>query len=385
MPAGQLYDNIAAITAVGLIAVLAIYILPTVNFQNVKTVDEQQLINIAQNLLNSMLLDEGYPKRWGSYYPFNEGIVQSFGLALSEADKFYVLDPDKVQKLVEGNPLGYVSYKKIKSLLNLEDYGFCISIKPPFKVHVEDKSISLQHLIFRVSVSDWDGRPIAGANVIATTTYCTGLGRGRGAVIQLGTKKTVNTTNSFGQCEIEQIISESNVIDAATVIYVSLHGLGTYAVVYQDPPPQNIARINYVNETIILTQNGTPPPRAQVEIEKIFIYNYKGEIVWEYTGGQLDFITYWTGEGDPPPGFKVWSKETDVKNPALIFFIFMATLPVEGRVPVLMAGPDPLWKGYRLTHFGSYPSQQATTVVVRRSVLISGMTYIAELTLWKEI
>jgi len=380
MPAGQLYDNIAAITAVGLIAVLAIYILPTINFQNVKTVDEQQLINIAQNLLNSMLLDEGYPKRWGSYYPFNENIVQSFGLALSGADKFYVLDPDKVQRLVDNNPTGYISYEKIKSLLNVEGYGFSLSIKPPFKVQIEDKSESLKHLIFEVSVFDWDGKAIPEAEVRATTVYCTGQGNN----IQVHPpKKAFNITDFLGRCKIEQTLDENQIKNVATIFHVSLHGLNTYTVVYQEVPPDNIAEINFVNGTIILTQNGVPTPHENVKIERILIYGYEGEVIWDYNGTQHDFITYWPGGGDPPPGYKLWDKKVNVDDPELILFVFSATIPGEGRVPIAIAGPDPLWKGYRVTHFGEYPNQRAT-VTVRRSVLISGMTYIAELTLWKE-
>lgn len=381
MPAGQLYDNIAAITVVGLIASVAIYILPTINFQNVKIVDEQQLINIAQDLLNSILLNEGYPENWGSYYPFSEDIVQSFGLALYGANRLYVLDPDKVQRLVEGNPVGYISYERVKSLLNVEGYGFSISIKPPFKVHVEDRSESFQHLIFEVSVSDWNGKAIPGAEVTAVTVYCTAQGNN----IRINIEEKRNVTDVYGRSRIEQIIDENDVDNVATVFHVSLHGLNTYTVVYQRIPPQNIADINIVNETIILTQNGVPTPHENVKIERILVYGYEGDIIWEYNGTQHDFINYWKqGQEEPPPGYKLWDIEVNAKNPELVLFVFSANIPGEGRVPIPIVGPNPLWKGYRVTHFGGYQYQQAS-VTVRRTVLISSMTYIAELTLWKEL
>ncbi|RLI21786.1 hypothetical protein DRO54_02785 [Candidatus Bathyarchaeota archaeon] len=380
MPTGQLYDNIAAITVVGEIAVLAIYILPTINFQNIQAIDEQQLLNIAQETLNYMLLSEGYPANWGSYYPFDEDSVQSFGLALAGAGRFYVLDADKVQRLVENNPVGYISYERVKELLGISGYGFSLSIKPPFKVYIINMSESFQHLIFEVFVSDFGGKPVPNAKVTATSIYCTGQVNN----LEIHFKKTVNTTNAAGKCKIEQFIDENQIKDIATIFHVSLSGINTYTVVYQRIPPDNIAQINYVNNTIVLTQNGVPPSREEIKIKKILIYGPSGDVILEYNGTQHDVVTYWNGQGDPPPGYKIWSKEFPIENPELILFVFSATIPGEGRRPVIIVGPNPLWMGYRVLHYGDFPNGRVA-VTVRRNVMISGMTYIAELTLWKEI
>ncbi|MDH5783677.1 MAG: hypothetical protein OEZ35_08485, partial [Candidatus Bathyarchaeota archaeon] len=67
-----------------------------------------------------------------------------------------------------------------------------------------------------------------------------------------------------------------------------------------------------------------------------------------------------------------------------LFIIFNLNVP-EPRRLVLFLGPDPNWTGSRVAAYGDPNVAGASSAVkVQRDVIISGMTYIAELTLWKE-
>ena len=120
----EVYDHIVAILVVGVIFVGAVVVLPAMSFANLQAVDQQQLRNTALNVFNALLLDIGEPTNWGSMEPFdiNDPRVKRFGLASVEDSMFYVLDPDKVQRLVVGNPLNYLEYDRVRELLELENY-----------------------------------------------------------------------------------------------------------------------------------------------------------------------------------------------------------------------------------------------------------------------
>ena len=119
----------------GIIAVSAIVVIPNISYVNLLYVDQQQLRNIALDTLKAMLLDAGYPANWGTTGDFDP---DRFGLALAGSSSFYVLDSDKVQRLVVGNPTGVIEYEDIRTKLELQGYGFNFRIIPPFKVIVND-------------------------------------------------------------------------------------------------------------------------------------------------------------------------------------------------------------------------------------------------------
>ena len=102
------YDHVVAILVVGVIFVGAVVVLPAMSFANLQAVDQQQLRNTALNVFNAMLLDTGEPTNWGSMDPFymNDPRIKRFGLASTQGTTFYVLDPNKVQRLI-GNSLYY--------------------------------------------------------------------------------------------------------------------------------------------------------------------------------------------------------------------------------------------------------------------------------------
>jgi len=98
----------------------------------------------------------------------------------------------------------------------------------------------------------------------------------------------------------------------------------------------------------------------------------------------------WTVDKLSDAKFRIQVK--GVKNGKQMSTIYLDQIPVRvtyelypvggGRRPVLLAGPSPIGGGFRVLNYGGTP--RGTTVRVQRNVIISGMTYIAEMILWKE-
>ena len=186
----EAYDNIVAILLVGLIFIGAVLLMPALSTSNMQSVDYQQLRNTAVNVFDNILLNPGDPIDWGSTQDFSPETVNNFGLAKYQDSHFYILDPDKVQRLKSGNPLGEITNEKAKELLNLDGYGFSLRIIPPFNVtNVDGTKITTEnspinaillndelHPVcrFDVKVSFLDGRPIAEANVQSLLVYTNG-------------------------------------------------------------------------------------------------------------------------------------------------------------------------------------------------------------------
>src|SRR3990170_4861095 len=132
-----------AVVVLGAIFTAAVVVVPSLSYVNLLYLEQQQLRNVALSALKTILFDEGYPANWGSLADlnqFNENDVKRFGLALLSDPSFYVLDSDKVQRLSSGNPMGSMSYAKMKELLGLSGYDFSITMRPIFKV---DKSVDI--------------------------------------------------------------------------------------------------------------------------------------------------------------------------------------------------------------------------------------------------
>jgi len=222
------FEHITAMMVVSMLFVSAVVAVPAISYVNLRYVDQQQFRNVALEALNSMLLGIGYPSEWGSSASFNESDVTQFGLALSESSSFYVLDPDKVQRLDVGNPSGSLDYETMRTLLGLQDYGFNIKIMPPFNVTAIKKSGN-PSLLYEVNVTFNDGRPIPGAHVEATILYMENKK-------DYFTTETENSTNWLGQCTIEKelpsgvtdyvVVLKTTVADLATVTSTYMEGLG---------------------------------------------------------------------------------------------------------------------------------------------------------------
>jgi hypothetical protein len=381
------YDHIIAILVVGAIFVGAVVALPAMSAINIQAVDQQQLRNIALNIFNAMLLDTGNPSNWGSIRNFqkNGPHIQRFGLASAQDSSFYVLDPDKVQRLVVGNPLNYCDYNRVRELLGLQNYGFRLRIIPPFNVTFLSHSVTWDSLHYEARVSYLDGGPIPNAKSYATVVYT--KGNNYFNISQSGPVET----DAMGICQDTIPLGVAQPDYYMVTLRVTVADVATLIVTSGKTFNNTIARINIVYDTIVLTSWKDPPdynvpPNENVWILNIVAFGSRGSLWYLFEGdrGGND-NSFNTGTGP----FERWSKPFDGLHdfqPVVLIFNFWAVDPVtgKGRQQVLISMAYPNLLSTSIFDYGGSPKSSGSSVKIQRSVVISSMTYTAELLLWKE-
>jgi len=375
----------------GIIAVSAIVVIPNLSYVNLLYVDQQQLRNIALDTLKTMLLGAGYPATWGSTYDFDPDQVERFGLALTGSSSFYVLDPDKVQRLAVGNPAGIIEYEDIHTKLKLQGYGFNFQIIPPFKVLVNDEDfdsesnpITLGNLNegVEVFVTYNAGSPIPKASVEATLLYVL-----KNDKDNFYTVKATNSTNALGKCIIKPDIPQDpdDITDFVMVFKVTVVGMTTVTSSYMEGFNQHVMNASMVGENITMSipegpgwakgSSGTRWVKSVVVVNEYGFWNI-------YNGTKQDDKIQWSDSKDGWGWSRLFSG-LSYYNP--LFIIFNLNVPNPRRL-VFFLGPGPNWKGPRVEAYGDPTGAGGASSAVRiqRDVVLSGMTYIAELTLWKE-
>lgn len=380
------YDHIIAILVVGAIFVGTVVVMPTMSFINLQAVDQQQLRNTALNVFNAMLLGTGCPSDWGSTFPFDQNNVETFGLAYSEECSMYVLDTDKVQRLDEDSP-GYIKYEYVRDLLKLKDYGFSLNIFRPFTVdwNLEiDETTSLVQFAVKVTRSE-DGAPIPNAQVSVTIMATASHLTHKVEPIAVVTSPKTFFTNALGKCEGNETVTLESVYkleSAVAIMKITVAGMSTVVVAREEGNIQNLVKIYTFGDTISLTfRDEFYENSGEKRVIDISSYNYD------------ELTRIFDGREQLPPDLKITKGEGYVAwtntfpglkamNPILLLYTLRVKKP--DRL-VIIAGPFSLWDYSRVFSFGP-DSEQASNVAVklRRFVVISGMTYIAELTLWKE-
>jgi hypothetical protein len=383
-----IYDHIIAILVVGMIFVGAVVVLPTMSIVNLQAVDQQQLRNTGLNVFNAMLLDTGEPVSWGSMRPFmmNDPRVQRFGLASAQESKFYVLDPDKVQRLVVGNPLNYCDYSRVRELLGLQNYGFHLRIIPPFNVTFLSTAVTPCCINYKVRVAYLDGTPIPNAQAYATVVYT--KGKDYFNITQSGPV----STDSIGICEgnVELAIAEPDYY--MVTLRVTVADVATLVATSGEPFNNTMAIMNVVYDTLILTSTKEPPDYNEPPNENVWILNIiaigsQGSLWHLFIGTKSEQDNKFnTGQGT----FELWDEVFPGLHdfePVVFIFNFWAVDPITGhgrqQVLIVMAYPDILGTSV-FDYGGSLKNVRGASVKVQRSVVISSMTYTAELWLWKE-
>jgi hypothetical protein len=372
------FEHITAIIVVSMLFVTAVIAVPAISYVNLLYVDQQQFRNVALEALNSMLLSMGYPLEWGSDTPFDESAIEKFGLALSSSSSFYVLDPDKVQRLDVNNPSGSLNYETMRTLLGLQDYGFNIKITPPFNVNAIKKS-EIPSLLYEINVTFNDGRPIPNAHVEAAILYVKNKQ-------DIFNTETENSTNLLGRCTIEKVLP-SGVTDYVVVLKTTVADLATVTSTYMGGfGYQHTTNASIIGENISLSipeglgwEKGSSGKRW---VEGVTVVS--GDGTWHiYDGNKLDDEIIWSDSKDGWAWSKIFTG-LSYYNP--LFIIFNLSVPTGGRQIVLFIGPYTTAGGYRIFSFGSSArSPSGGALKLSRSVEISGMTYIFELLIWKEV
>jgi hypothetical protein len=380
------YDHLVAILIVGVIFIGAVVILPSMSFQNLKVVDQQQLRNTALNLFNAMFLDPGEPTNWGSMRPFylNDPRIERFGLGSVRDSTFYVLDPDKVQRLVVNNPLNYCQYDRTRELLQLQDYGFTLKIIPPFNITFTGTSVVGNTLTYQANVTYLDGSPIPNA-----LAYSTAVVSKDNDYFNI-TKSGPFGSNAMGIVEGSVELDVTDPDYHVVILHVTVADVATLVVTSKKETNNTIARINLVYDDLILTSwkdppNYNVPPSENVWIMDILAFDSDGMMWHLLDEGKVSENKFNTGSGE----FERWSRPFigihDFEPVIMVFNFWAVDDEGNGRQQVMITVAYPDLLGTNIFEYGGYPRRSdLATATVHRNVIISGMTYTSELTVWKE-
>jgi len=382
---GEAYDHLMAVVVLGAIFSASVFIVPSLSYVNLLYLDQQQLQNVALSAMKTILFDEGYPLNWGSMHGpnlFNENDVKRFGLADPKDPSLYVLDLDKVLRLAN-NPMGNISYSKVKELLGLSGYDFSIIMRPLFHVdhYVAPPEYSGDQkrvtITFNVNVSRYDGQPVPNAIV---STYMVYVVDSNPPITNAAQSR--NTTDSLGRCR-GSIVGNANakILNVIVFFKVTVGDRSTLVVQSRDTQtPADIAKINVVGNSIILTNPPIKidPPYPSRWILNIQMYNFETSVNL-LNGSRTNPYKLVYGEG-----FGVWSRifeGLDASEPSILIFTFDAV--DKGRTLILLVGPWGLWSAGGILQLNAEPVSSGASASIQRDVIIAGMAYIAELRLWK--
>ncbi len=382
------YDHIVAILIVGAIFVGTVVALPALNYSNLQTLDQQQLRNTALNVFDSMLLSAGSPSNWGSKsFPFDQNNVKLFGLASPSALSKFVLDSDKVQRLDPTNA-GVIDYDRVRTLLNTEDYGFQLSIYRPFEVNW---SLDITNTVVRFFVTvtrTEDGTPIPNAEVRVTITVTASKPpkAGEGDFISQRYDPTTYYTNVTGSCagSLNTDLSGFNIDYAVAIMQITVGGLSTTVVAEKGNQITNLIKISTFGDTITLSLpdvlNDTKSERRVKEIDAYDVEN----LIRLFKAGDVNPPEIKITKGQ---GYEYWSitfQGLSAVNPTVLLFAMQLTLKGIGRTIVLIAGPYSFGGSEKIFSFGPEPSSENVITIMRRLVVISDMTYVAQIAFWKD-
>ena len=383
------YDNLVAIVVVSVIFVGTVVALPAINYTNLQTVDQQQLRNTAYNVFDSMLLDVGSPSNWGSNLTSDQTEVERFGLARTSPFSKYVLDPDKVQRL-DPNPLNpwFIEYDRVRSLQNLTDYGFQFSLYRPFSVSwnidITDASVSFSIAVTRTE----DGTPIPNAEVRVTTMVTASkLPKTDDAdfISERHDPKTYHT-NVKGVCTGSENfdLGEFNIDYAVAIMEINVAGLSTTVVAQNDSTVSNLIKIYTFGDTITLSfPDNMNDTNSERRIKEIAAYSFDN-MMRLFNAGDVKPPEIKITQGS---GYEYWSityPGLRAMNPAVLLFAMQLTLKGIGRTLVLIAGPFSLGDSEKIFSIGPDSGSENPIALMRRLVVISDMTYVAELAFWRE-
>jgi hypothetical protein len=373
------FEHITAIMVVSMLFVSAVIAVPAISYVNLFYVDQQQLRNVALEALNSMLLSMGYPSNWGSDFDN----LTKFGLALEGSSSFYVLDPNKVQRLVI-NPSGYLNYSDVRDLLGLHGYGFNIMIVPSFNVTVtllNSTRIGDNLLLsFNVAVKFNGGMPIPNAIVQATTLY---VQTDKKTLKMLETSPV--STDELGLVSITEELKNVDGNNYIAVFKTTVGGKTTVTAFFSHEWMESQQRVqsSIVGNTLTLWIPDEPPQGTRW-VRSLFSVSENGVVnLGNFTDEKFNPGEGWGNQ------FQTWEHTIASLNyESPLFLIGSIELPVpgEGQPNRLFVFLHPNWVGYRVFSLVNATTfSNSGAIKLSRNVEIGGMSYIFELLLWKEV
>lgn len=228
-----------AILIFSILIASSIMIVPMV--QPSRNVTEKEQIKIVtQKIMTQLVLNTGDPPDWGSDTSIRSDDLTAFGLAkyADTTRDAYVLDADKVNRLISNNPSIQINPSTAAKLLNLDaDYGFAIEFYPALDVHISTESNK-----YSITVkSPQTGSPIVNAKITAKMFSVTD-----GNIVGSDQKEDSTATN--GKCTIE--FDDTNTEMKVLAVAISYNGLNmvTFKAAENVKQAKIIGNRLYVNE-----------------------------------------------------------------------------------------------------------------------------------------
>jgi len=193
-------------------------------------------------------------------------------------------------------------------------------------------------------------------------------------------------TDLLGHCEASEPIDVPEgytLTDALAVLEITVAGMSTIVVARENQAIQNYVKIYTFGDTISLTMRDEFEDMVPGEKRVLDISSYNdGELMQIFDGSDTLPPDHKITPGE---GYVTWSATFPgirVTNPLLLLYTLRVKNP--DRL-IMIAGPLSLGEASKVFSFGpdSEPFYDVATKL-RRYIIISGMIYIAELTLWRE-
>ena len=207
-------DNVFAFSILVLILITFMgYVIPTA-YLSFTTVREHQLDEVAQSIMDKILLSPGIPENWGDILKVKyDDDLLSFGLQKA-GGKPYELDIDKVMRIVNVGEYQLpstirINYSRIAELLGLgNEYGFSIRISPALNISItgSETYVFKGQLVFSavdVIVKTPEGRPAIGANVTGLYIFMNVVNKGGGDVGYVNYTYATSVTEWDGRARID--------------------------------------------------------------------------------------------------------------------------------------------------------------------------------------
>jgi hypothetical protein len=148
-----------------------------------------------------------------------------------------------------------------------------------------------------------------------------------------------------------------------------------------DATLQDALRINTFGDTVTLTMRGEyDNVLGERRIKQIDAYDF--ETLMRLYDGSSDPTATKVNNGVSYDWWNMTFPGLEAMSPSLLLFTISVPNP---RRLVIVAGPFSFWDTDKIFEFGPDMEQiPAPAVKLRRYVVSSGITYVAEMTLWKE-
>ncbi len=393
----------AGILIISLIFFSLNLIIPTVHV-SLQHIHEQQLQPFTERVFDKILLSTGLPGNWGSDFTVDENSLEGFGLSsnleLGNLTEFYLLDADKVQRIVnEVDNLYYIPTSTISSLLGLTfqddsgnehlKYGFRLRIVPALNITItvlgtyQIKGVE-KPCYFNVTVKNYEGKPAPNADV--TGIYLVGFAKkqGQDESADYFSGVLTNKTDWRGMCTLNfhEIIDEINIkapgqfkkVGIYLLIYADYFGLKSFSTWYQ---ADDVLDALVIGDKLVIT----------FPVEKVLPNSarfLKGAIGIR---DKAPYVTVIPMDEDKiiinKGGKNYYVYNLTRLDPSINTIAIMASVAVgqgQGRIYRFIASPYPRTVDYIST---STPSTGMKIAVLKRIVRIGEFTYYSELSLWR--